>query len=72
MNTTLNAKNTSNYLSYQVRQILSQKGYSFLFNWSDYAYFKSQCKNAFNKANAIAELFISETQAESDFNEYTF
>lgn len=65
-------KITTNYLSYQVRQELRERGYSFLFNWSDYAYFKSQAKNAFNKAVAIAELFIQDTNAESDFNEYIF
>lgn len=69
---TLHAKNTTNPISYQVRQILNEKGFSFLFNWSDYAYYKSQAKNAFNKAQAIAELFIQDTQAESDFNEYVF
>lgn len=65
-------KNTSNYLSYQVRQILNQKGYSFLWNWDDYQYFKSLCKNAFNKAQAIAEKFLEETNTKSDFNEYIF
>ena len=69
---TSKAKSTSNFLSHQVRQILNEKGYSFLFNWSDYAYFKSQCANAFNKAEAIAEKFIEDTNAKSDFNEYTF
>ncbi len=69
---TFKAKNTTNPISYQVRQILNEKGYSFLFNWSDYSHFKSQVKNAFNKAQAIADLFISETEAESDYNEYNF
>lgn len=66
------AKSTTNSISYQVRQILNAKGYSFLFNWDDYAYFRSLCKNAFNKAEAIAEKFIEDTNAKSDFNEYTF
>ncbi len=65
-------KNTANYLSYQVRQILNQKGYSFLWNWDDYQYFKSTCKNAFNKAQAIAEKFLEETNTKSDYNEYIF
>ena len=70
--TTFKAKNTTFPISYQVRQILNEKGFSFLFNWSDYAFYKSQAKNAFDKAQAIAELFIEETNAESDFNEYVF
>lgn len=65
-------KNNTNLLSYQVRQELSQRGYSFLFNWDDYAYFRSQAKHAFNKALAIAELFIQDSNAQSDYHEYTF
>lgn len=65
-------KSNTNLLSYQVRQELSQRGYSFLFNWDDYAYFREQAKNAFNKAVAIAELFIQDSNAESDYHEYTF
>lgn len=65
-------KNTSFPLSYQVRQILNDKGFDFLFNWSDYTYYRSQAKKAFNKAQAIAELFIEDTNAKSDFNEYLF
>lgn len=65
-------KSTQNYLSYQVRQILNQKGYSFLWNWDDYQYFKSTCKNAFNKAQAIAEKFLEDTNTKSDYNEYIF
>jgi len=68
--TTLHAKNTSNSLSYQVRQILNQKGYSFLWNWDDFAYFRSQAKNEFNKALAIANLFISNSDTQSDYDEY--
>ncbi|MFB9055073.1 hypothetical protein ACFFVB_18475 [Formosa undariae] len=60
-------------VSNQVKEILTQKGFSSLFNYSDYDYFKNQCKNAFNKAVAIAELFIQEaTQEKNDFNEYIF
>lgn len=68
--TTLHAKNTSNSLSYQVRQILNQKGYSFLWNWDDYGYYRSQAKNEFNKAVAIADLFISNSDTQSDYDEY--
>jgi hypothetical protein len=74
MNTTNKSHNKSNtnLLSYQVRQELSQRGYSFLFNWSDYTYYRDQAKHAFNKAVAIAELFIQDTNTESDYNEYIF
>jgi len=74
MNTTNKSHNKSNtnLLSYQVRQELSQRGYSFLFNWSDYTYYRSLAKDAFNRAVAIAELFIQDTNTESDFNEYIF
>jgi len=68
----LHAENTKNTLSHQVRQQLNEKGFSFLFNWDDYYYFKSLCKEAFNKSQAIAEKFIEETNASSDFNEYLF
>ena len=72
MYTKFTSKNTSKKLSQQVKQILADKGYSFLFNWSDYTHFKTQCSKAFNKAQSIAELFIQETEAKSDYNEYTF
>lgn len=71
--TTFKAKNTSKNLSQQVQEILNEKGFSFLFNWSDYTYYKAHVKNAFNKAQAIAEKFIEENQeAQSDFNQYVF
>lgn len=60
-------------LSEQVKSILHRKGLSKVFNYSDYDHFKRQVKNAFNKAQAIADLFIMEnTETESDFNEYIF
>lgn len=60
-------------LSEQVKNILHEKGFSFLFNYSDFAYYKGQAKKAFNKAQAIAELFIQDnSQAENDFSEYVF
>ena len=69
----ISRKNTSIKLSEQVKKYLSEKGYSSLFNYSDYQYYKAQVKEAFNKAYSIAELFISENnQTESDFNEYIF
>ena len=73
LHTISTAKNTSKNLSQQVKEILSEKGFSFLFNYNDYSFFKSQCANAFNKAQAIAEKFIEDnTQSNSDFNEYIF
>lgn len=66
-------KNTSFKLSEQVKETLHAKGFSFLFNYNDYKYYKSQVKKAFNKAQAIAELFIQENNTnESDFSEYVF
>lgn len=71
--TNFNAKNTSLKLSDQVKNILTQKGFSFLFNWNDYKYFKNQVANAWNKSQAIAELFLQENQSQnSDFSEYLF
>ena len=65
-------KNTSFKLSEQVIKILNEKGFSFLFNYSDYKYYKAQAKKAFNKAQAIAEQFIAENNTNSDFDEYVF
>lgn len=66
-------KNTAFKLSEQVKATLHAKGYSFLFNFQDYKYYKAQAKKAFNKAQAIAELFIQDNNTnESDFSEYVF
>lgn len=66
-------KNTAFKLSEQVKATLHEKGFSFLFNYDDYKYYKSQAKRAFNKAQAIAELFILEnTNQKSDYNGYIF
>lgn len=70
--TTFNNHKNTNKLSDQVKKILQEKGFSFLFNWADYQYFKDQAKSAFNKAQAIAELFIQDNPQTSDFNEYVF
>ncbi len=64
-------KNSAFKLSTQVKNILHEKGLSNAFNYSDYTYFKTKCKNAWNKAQAIAELFINEN-TNSDFNDYVF
>jgi len=67
-------KNTSFKLSDQVKENLSAKGYSAIFNYQDYKYYKSQVNKAFNKAQAIAELFIKDNFSinSSDYNEYLF
>jgi hypothetical protein len=71
--THISHKNNVYKLSDQVKNILHEKGLSAVFNYNDYLYFKKQVKNAFNKAQAIAELFIQENiNQNSDFNEYTF
>lgn len=71
--TNLHAKNTSFKLSEQVQNILTEKGFSFLFNWNDYNHFKKQASKAWNKAQAIAELFLQECgNQNSDFSEYIF
>lgn len=71
--TNLNAKNSAFILSTQVKNILHEKGFSFLFNYNDYKYFKAQANNAFNKAVAIAELFIEYYgDNNNDFSDYVF
>ncbi|HUI32021.1 MAG TPA: hypothetical protein VLY84_00260 [Dysgonamonadaceae bacterium] len=67
-----NSKNNSFKISEQVKSILHAHGLSKVFNYSDYGYFKKQCKNAFNKPLAIANLFIEENQSQNDFNQYIF
>lgn len=71
--THISHKNNANKLSEQVKNILQEKGFSAVFNYNDFLYFKKQVKNAFNKANAIAELFIEENiNINSDFNDYIY
>jgi hypothetical protein len=60
-------------LSEQVKTILHKEGFSKVFNYQDYDFFKQKAKTAFNKAQAIAQMFLSEnTTSTSDFNEYIF
>lgn len=66
------SKNKSFLLSNQVKQILHKNGLSKVFNYSDYKYFKEKSANAFNKAQEIANYFISENQEQSDLMEYNF
>jgi hypothetical protein len=71
--THLNDKNNAFNLSTQVKNILHEKGLSFLFNFHDYKYFKSQISTAFNKAQAIAEMFIQYHEpTQNDFSDYVF
>lgn len=70
-NSIVESKSNALNLSTQVKTLLQQKGLSNAFNYTDYKYFKSQCKNAWNKAQAIAELFTQEN-TNSDFNDYVF
>lgn len=72
-NTTNSRKINPFLLSEQVKTILKKRGFSAVFNYSDYEHFKSQCKNAFNKAQAIAEKFQAEAEPQAnDFNQYIF
>ncbi len=69
----MNAKNTSFRISDQVKEILHSKGLSKVFNYQDYEYFKNQCRTAFNKVQAIADLFIEYySDTPTDYNDYVF
>ena len=69
----INDENTVNNLSQQVKEILSKKGFSKIYNDTDLQYFASQAKGAFNKADAIAQKFLEYFEdTQSDFNEYIF
>ena len=71
--TLITHKSNAIKLSEQVKNLLHEKGLSAVFNMNDYLYFKRKAKNAFNKAQAITELFIEENiNTKSDFNEYIF
>ena len=60
-------------LSDLVYQILSEKGFSKLFNEVDYHYFKQQSHDKPDQAEYIADLFIFwNTHEESDFADYEF
>ena len=71
-NTIRSTKNNPFLLSEQVKSILHSQGYSRIFNYSDYEQFKKNSRNAFNKAQAIANLFLQEAETQSDFSEYIF
>lgn len=59
-------------LSEQVKKILYERGYSHIFNYADYKDFKKLSRNTLNiyRANSIAEMFIENTNENSDLNQY--
>lgn len=63
-------QNKSTKTSQQVQEILFKNGYSHLFNYNDYLFFKKQCKNEFNPALSIAKMFIDYHDVPSDYAEY--
>lgn len=68
----MNATANLNKLSDKVYQELKLQGYSKLFNWEDYHYFKKQAQDEFNKVEAIVQLFIFYSCDLSDFEDYDF
>jgi len=66
-------KSTALKPSEQVQAILQEKGLSKVFNYPDYEYFKKQAANAFNKIQAIADLFIQyNDDTPSDYHDYIY
>lgn len=60
-------------LSDKVYQILLEKGFSKLFTWEDYRFFKKETEGKPNQAQEIADLFIFWNSHEiSDFCDYEF
>ncbi|MGV8914398.1 MAG: hypothetical protein ACOH1X_03005 [Kaistella sp.] len=60
-------------LSDKVYQILEEQGFTKLFNWEDYRFFKRESKDKPNPAQWIAEQFINwNTHELSDFADYEF
>lgn len=60
-------------LSQQVKVILNEKGFSFLFNDRDFRYFVNKTRGAFNKAKAIADEFLQDAEETTgDFATYIF
>lgn len=59
-------------LSDQVKEILFEKGYSFLFDYQEFRQLKKYAKKNFNPAQDIAEWFIQENNAKSDFSDYVW
>lgn len=72
---TINRNKTKSFLpSEQVKAILKKQGFSKIFNYSDYDFYKTKVKDAFNRVQAIADLFIEENNQanQSDFADYIF
>ncbi len=68
----MNAPTKLQKLSDKVYQELQSQGFSKLFNWEDYNYFKKMTINKFNQVEAIVNLFIFYASDESDFADYEF
>ncbi|WZL88315.1 hypothetical protein VS868_11980 [Salinimicrobium sp. 3283s] len=66
------SKSNSLKTSDQVKLILQEQGLSKVFNFNEYRLFRKRAKRAFNKAQAVAQMFIEEYQNESDLLEYEF
>jgi hypothetical protein len=66
-------KNTTLSLKQRVKKILYLKGYSYLFNSTDFKYYVPIYKNEFNPALEIAKKFIEDNPYQvSDFNNYIY
>lgn len=68
--TIIDHKNTN--LSTKVQETLFVKGYSQIFNWEEYFYYKNQTSDKIFRAEAIADLFIQNTSEISDYADYEF
>ena len=68
----MNASTKVLKLSDKVYNELNSRGFSKLFNWEDYNYFKKMTINKFNQVEAIVNLFIFYASDESDFADYEF
>ena len=68
----MNASTKVLKLSDKVYNELNSRGFSKLFNWEDYRFFKSQTIGKFNQVQAIVDLFVFYACDESDFADYEF
>jgi len=68
----MNAPTKIQKLSDKVYQELNSKGFSKLFNWEAYHYFKKMTAQKFNQVEAIVEMFIFYSCDLSDFADYEF
>ncbi|MFC7345958.1 hypothetical protein ACFQO9_04405 [Chryseobacterium zhengzhouense] len=68
--TIIDHKNTN--LSNKVQETLFIKGYSHIFNWVEYLFYKNQTADKIFRAEAIADLFIQNTCEISDYADYEF